>query len=182
MLMTDIEKARRLFKKAGLAFPKIPDELATRLQERDKWVFSTREINISPYDIDYYVHEVNETQVEDYTVLSHSGHGINSYALQYYLVHGPLRMFLHLGWGGVYMDVKANAAKIRDCFSLADAIVLASKTVGRLAAGDRLMIVVSDFYGGYWSPPGENRREYETFSKDPAVVLTEVLHWLRNSQ
>ena len=98
--MSDIEKARRVFRKAGLAFPKIPDELATRLQERGDWVFSTREIDVSPYDLRHYVCEFAGPHVEDYVVLSHSGHGINSYAVQYYVVHGSLGVFLHLGWGG----------------------------------------------------------------------------------
>jgi len=32
--MTDIEKARQLFRDAGLAFPTIPEELAARLKGR----------------------------------------------------------------------------------------------------------------------------------------------------
>ena len=46
-------------------------------------------------------------------MLSHSGHGVNSYAIHYYLVQRPLRMFLQLGWGGVYDDAKEDAAKIQ---------------------------------------------------------------------
>jgi hypothetical protein len=38
--MSDIEKARRLFRDAGLAFPAIPEELAAQLRERDRWLFS----------------------------------------------------------------------------------------------------------------------------------------------
>jgi hypothetical protein len=96
--MTDIGKARRLFHEAGLAFPKIPDEFAPRLKERDEWLFSTREIQASPYNLHHYVREIERNPVEDYVVLSHSGHGANSYAIQYYLVQGALRMFLHLSW------------------------------------------------------------------------------------
>ena len=120
--------------------------------------------------------------MEDYALLCHSGHGINSYALQYYLVHDSLQMFLHLGWGGVYMDAQAEAAKIQECFSLADEIILAAKPVGRLVAGNRLTIVASDFYGSNWSPSGEAPREPDSNFKGPAAVLTEVLHWLRKSR
>ena len=43
--MTDINKARELFSNAGLAFPTLPDELAVKLQERDRWVpFSQRRV------------------------------------------------------------------------------------------------------------------------------------------
>ena len=43
--MTDIEKARQLFRKSKLAFPTILDELAAGLKERDEWLFSTRSQN-----------------------------------------------------------------------------------------------------------------------------------------
>jgi hypothetical protein len=114
--MTDIEKAEQLFRDAGLGFPAIPEELAGQLTERGRWLFSTRPIDTSPYNLRHYVDEVDRTQVKDYALLCHSGHGINSYAIQYYLVQRSLCMFLHLAWGGVYMDAKASAAQIRDCF------------------------------------------------------------------
>lgn len=180
--MTDVEKARRLFQETGLAFPKIPEELAARLKEQDKWLFSTREIDMTPYNLQHYVAEVDETWTEDYAILSHSGHGINSYALQYYLVHGSLCMFLHLGWGGVYMDDKVAKADIRKCFSLADEIGLVVQNTGRLRTGDQLTIVGSDFYGSYWTPPGQSLRAEAEVFKTPAVMLAKVLHWLRSSQ
>jgi hypothetical protein len=176
--MTDIEKARRLFLEAGLAFPTIPEGLAVQLKEQGRWLFSTRKIDDSPYNLQHYVHEVDGTDVEDYAVLSHSGHGVNSYAIQYYLVYGPLRMFLHLGWGGVYMDGDAAAGNIRQCFSLADQIVPAAMTAGRLGAGDRLTVVGSDFYGSYWLVPEQSRLIESRDSKGPAQILGEVLHWL----
>jgi hypothetical protein len=177
--MTDIEKARHLFGEAGLAFPTIPKQLAGGLKEQDKWLFSTRELKMSPYNLHYYVHE-GDGAPREYAVLCHSGHGVNSYAIQYYLVYGPLRMFLHLGWGGVYMDSDAAASKIRECFSLADEIVPAAMTVGKLGAGERLTIVGSDFYGSYWSASGQSRQKERRGSKGPAEVLAEVLHWLKS--
>ncbi len=178
--MTDIEKAMQLFRESGLAFSTIPDQLGARLKELGEWLFSTRETRVSPYNLQHYVREVNETHVEDYAVLSHSGHGVNSYAVQYYVVYGALRMFLHLGWGGVYMDARKAADQIRDCFSLADDIIPAVQTGARLRAGDRLTIVGSDFYGSYWSVPGQRDRGKDT-ELSPAEVLAEVLHWLRSS-
>jgi len=89
-----------------------------------------------------------------------------------------LHMFLHLGWGGVYMDAEAEAAKIRDCFSIADQIVPAAQSVGRFQAGERLLVVGSDFYGSYWLPPGESHGREDADYKKPMEVLTEVLGWL----
>jgi hypothetical protein len=179
--MTGIEKAKRLFHKAGLAFPTIPEELAAQLRELGRWLFSTRPVDIWPYDLQDYVREVEETQVEDYALLCHSGHGVNSYALHYYLVHGSLHMFLQLGWGGIYMDGEAKAATIRDCFSMADRIVPAAQSTGRFQAGERLTIVASDFGGSFWLLPGEkleNWREKVRSNEGPSVVLTQALDWL----
>src|SRR5208282_5272983 len=142
--MTDIEKARQLFRDAGLAFPTIPEELAERLKEHGRWLFSTRPLGMSPYNLQHYLEEVEVSQVKDYAVLSHSGHGVNSYAIQYYLVHGDLQMFLHLGWGGVYMDAKRAAADIAWCFGLADEIVWRMNAVPGVGVRFPLEIVGSD--------------------------------------
>ena len=177
--MSDIQKAQQLFQESGLAFPTIPKELAARLKELGRWVFSTREIEMSPYNLHNYVREADRTHMEDYVVLSHSGHGGNSYAIQYYLVHGTLEMFLHLGWGGVYMDAEKAATQIHTCFSLADEIDPAAQTAGKLIDGARLRIVGSDFYGSYWLAQGKVGPQEELDPQGPAKVLTEALHWLK---
>ena len=177
--LTGIEKARQLFRQAGLAFPTIPNQLAARLKEQGEWLFATRELKIPPYNLNDYVPESRDTP-GDYAVLCHSGHGVNSYAVQYYLVYGPVRMFLFLGWGGVYMDADAAASKIRECFSLADEIVQAAKTVKKLKAGERVTVVGSDFYGSYWFVAGQSRQKERMGPKSPAEVLTEVIHWLKS--
>jgi len=176
--MTGIEKAKHLFQEAGLAFPTIPEEFAPRFKERGSWVFSTRKLEESPYVLDHYVEEAEKNPVKDYIAIAHSGHGVNSYAIQYYLVQGALQMFLHLDWGGVYSDAEKDAAKIKDCFSLADKIVSTAHATAKLRRGDRLTVVGSDFYGSYWLKPGEHRHERRDDSKTPADVLAEVLHWL----
>jgi hypothetical protein len=181
---TDIEKARQLFEDAGLAFPKLPQELAVRLKQLDQWLFSTRPIDVSPYDFEHYVQEAKRTRKEDYAVLAHDGHGINSYAIHYYMVRGPLRMFLQLAWGGVYMDAQAAEAQIRDCFSIADQIVAAAEKPARLQEGQRLTVAVSDFCGSYWLPPGGSRAGTGTKRSDPMDlrplnVLSEALRWLQ---
>jgi hypothetical protein len=182
MPTTDIEKARGVFRGAGLTFPTIPVEIEARLKQQGDWLFTTRKIEMSPYNLQHYVAEVDETDVEDYAVLSHSGHGINSYALQYYLVRGAFRMFLHLGWGGAYMDDEAAKINIRNCFALADQIVPATQGVGRFRAGEHLTVVGSDFYGSYWLSPGNSHREKNVGHKDPVAILTEVLNWLVSSE
>ena len=181
--MSDVNKARELFSNAGLAFPTLPEELAVKLKERDRWVYSTRCIRRWEYELDAYVHEAQGKRIRDYALLSHSGHGINSYAIQYYLVHGHLRMFLHLGWGGVNEDHEKEAAKIRACFLKADEVVQAMvQAAAGFHTGEHLTVVVSDFYGSYWIPPGPSGQREKIHSntqvESPLAALTEVLDWL----
>ena len=175
--LTTVERARQLFRYDGLAFPAIPDELASRLKELGPWLFSSRSIKMSPYNLEHFVREP-AGRAGDYVVLAHSGHGVNSYAIQYYLVHGCLRMFLHLGWGGAYMDAGAEAAKISECFELADRLVQKAEAVGKLDHDGRLTVVVSDFYGSYWLAPGKRRPKPEEGSEKLTEVLNEAVHWL----
>jgi hypothetical protein len=174
--MTDHEKARHLFQMAGLAFPEIPQELAVRLKERGEWLFSTRETEISPYDLYHYVDEGDDAFLEDYAILYQSRHGENSSAIEYYLVHSNLRMFLQLAWGGVHMDAQRAAADIGWCFGLADEIDWTMNAVPRPKWGPSLIIVGSDFHLSYWSAPGKARDEEE---KSPGQVLAEALQWLK---
>jgi hypothetical protein len=183
MPLADLEKARKLFCEAGLSFPKIPESFAAQFKELDNWLFSTREISTSPYLLNYYVAEFDRTQIKDYVVLAHTGHGVNSYALQYYVVCANLGMFLHLGWGGVYAEPEADKAVIRESFSLADKILLAAETVGRFKNNGRMKIVACDFDDSHWSPPGNQLAKKESdSSKRPAEVLADALHWLTTSQ
>jgi hypothetical protein len=97
-----------------------------------------------------------------------------------------MNMFLHLGWGGVYMDANAAAAQIRDYFSIADQAVKAAQRAGRFQAGERLTVVGSDFYGSYWLPPGRVSPREACGSQvplhaKPLEVLAEALGWLKNN-
>jgi hypothetical protein len=83
------------------------------------------------------------------------------------------------------MGEKAAAVKIRECFSIADQIVTAAPKVGRFQAGERLIVVVSDFYGSYWLSPRESRGGKYADRKDPSDLkpleaLTEALGWLKS--
>jgi hypothetical protein len=185
MATTDVEEAKWLFRKAELGFPQIPDELEALLKKQSKWWFSTRQTDVSPYSLQDYVCEFGQKHVEDYALLCHHGHGANSYAIHYYLVrsteHGRLAMFLQLAWGGIYMDNDAEAAKIRQCFALADRVVQAALTSDRLQPDECFTIVVSDLYGSYMAPPGVTcPQRYSDYVHHvrPQIALSQAICWL----
>ena len=65
--MEDIDKAKELFTKAGLKFPKIPEELSVRLKEKGKWIFSKKEIDMSPYNLQHYTAEADKSQMDNFS-------------------------------------------------------------------------------------------------------------------
>jgi hypothetical protein len=95
--------ATATFTKAGLPLPPIPSEFVVGLKEIEPWCFASRRVTgIEMYFFDRYLKEVRTSRVPAYVALSHAGHGINSYSLNYDLVVGSLALFAQVSWGGVY--------------------------------------------------------------------------------
>ena len=111
--------AATILRTEGLELPFVPLELARRFRRRRPWCFASRQVRPSPYRFEHYVGEGDA--VSDYCLIAHAGHGVNSHALHYYLVRGPLRLFLQIQWGGVYEDKPAATARANVCFGLAAA-------------------------------------------------------------
>lgn len=176
--VTGWDAARALFTAWGMALPAVPAEFAAALREVDARTFSTRALPESPYHLRYYLEEGTDAPAP-YCVLAHTGHGVNSHAIQYYLVNAQLRLFLHLAWGGVYMDEDAARANIRECFELADAIV-AAVPAGEGTSQPRLTLVASDFYGGDWWT-GDTPASWPLPRRQPAEVLIAALAVLSGS-
>jgi len=173
----DLRQANRLFNQAGLPLPKLPPQLARRLRMQGPWIFSTREPVPFPYNLNWYVREFDRG-VNDYAVLSHSGHGINSYALQYYIaLRGTFGLFLHLAWGGGYMDREETTKAVCECFLLADRI-LAHCQSEKARWNGKLKVVACDFYGSYWTIDGRDPAGASRSLVPPREVLKDVLAWL----
>ncbi|OOY51420.1 hypothetical protein [Solemya velum gill symbiont] len=175
------KSARSLFKSAGLPFPTIPEPLAAKLEHRDKWLFSTRKIEVPPYFLQQYAEEFESGQVTDYVILSHDGHGINSYAIQYYLVQQGLGLFLHLKWGGVYTNNEKAVADISAAFDVADRIVAWIESM-RDDLKHPVQIVASDFYGCYWMIGGEKQDEWDAWENTPLKALNAILESLQSKK
>ena len=82
--------------------------------------------------------EAVKQDIEDYVLLAHAGHGVNSYAIHVFVVHGPLALFLQVPWGGVYMDPKKSARRLADVFDCAGQLITAVReadTTDRLEPG-----------------------------------------------
>ncbi len=149
-----LEVACQLFTQEGIPFPFIPPEMRPAFAELSEWVYGTRPDAPWLYEIRKYVREAGTEQVADYLLLGHAGHGIQSYAMHYYLVRGPLALFLQIGWGGAYMDKEMVASSMTARFAQAEELIQAMEVAQRkdcFRPGGRLVISISDFYGSSWT-------------------------------
>ena len=155
--MSALEEARQRFEQAGLPFPPIPPEFTGSIQRLEPWVFGTRTDEANLYYIDVFVDETLRGDAPEYVLLGHSGRGTNSWAIHYFLVRGPLALFVQIGWGGALTSAEDNAAaagKLARIFADTQRLIEAAdeaRRSGRLAGGERYLAQVSGFYGSQWA-------------------------------
>jgi hypothetical protein len=171
-----LDTVKRLFSEAGLPLPPIPSNLAPQLQPLKEWVFGTRFDTPDPYDFDWYVREyLSNAIAEDYLVFGHDGHGINSYALHYYLVRGPLAVFDQLAWGGVYTTnnlaldlIKTHFVQLQDMIEALDTAL----DRGLLDPNERFILVLSDFSTSRWTRTNAPLLDNLEWKTEPNSLLT----------
>ena len=180
-------RARELYTREGLPFPPVPDHLAARLEADGEAVFTTRDLEWGPYNIEIFVQEMVEgNHPDEYAVLGFDGHGTNSWATHYFLVQPGLALFLQLPWGGAYDDPDEARRLISQAFEWAAAIQAAVQRNlpdGAIPAGWRLLVVRSDFTqsGWAWLPhpaPGSDRitwHEADDILNEATSALLDVL-------
>ena len=197
-----LAKAREELGASALPLPPFPADIVPSLRRLGAWCYATRMPEFRPYNFAEFAAAARAGRVEDIALLAQAGHGINSWALHYYLVQGPLHLFIQLGWGGVYNDEARARAEITACYALAAEIQgLAKEAMARgvLTETHTLTVAISDFYGSWWKeetvdPPsdslfGDSDSERWAQSdvrcdpwnrKPPQEVLQEVVAWLRS--
>lgn len=137
-----------LFEGWGLAFPPVPGDLAPALRVLGPGLLGTREGVPSPYDLGWFLADL-ASDPSDYLVVGHAGHGVNSWAMHYYLVHGPLALLLQVPWGGAYMDSEAATAAVGAAFADARELLAAADALG-LTPGEHLVVVESGAAPSRW--------------------------------
>jgi len=108
----------------------VPASLAGHLHEDYEDTFSTHnDFEVSPYAFEHWAREPKECEVEDYVLVAHAGHGVNSSAMHYFLAIDRLQLFLQIPWGGIYMDKTMSTALVAEAFRLAYELVEAVEAV-----------------------------------------------------
>jgi hypothetical protein len=101
----------------------MPGELASRLERKEPWFWSTRVLGRGDlYDPTLVVAEATKP-VDDYLAIAHVGHGANSYFLTYQLVYRRLALFAQVAWGGLGRSEKAAAQGVRSMFAAVTSLI-----------------------------------------------------------
>jgi hypothetical protein len=193
-----VEEMYRLFGGADLLAPPVPVELRPQVRQVSgrKWAYATRVVvPMTMYLFRHYILEVLKRPVEDYVAVSHAGHGVNSYAINYQLVHGPVAVFAQEGWGGIYYDEEQATANVNKLLGLCTELVEALPAVSEPhRRGGRLIVVESPLRDASvceWlaEPLGDEvtaiewyRQRVERVSAEPLPALTEAIRLVRAGQ
>jgi hypothetical protein len=150
---SNLVKLQAYFEAEGLPVPPLPAQLSSRLEVVGYQTFGTRPATPSLYFLERYLAELENQAPPDYLLIGAAGHGVESYALHYYLVLGPLAIFIQLGWGGASTDRAKAAQRITASFEQATRLIEATeqaRLAGKLEPSSRLLVVISSFSGNYW--------------------------------
>lgn len=166
-----LEAAQAWLAEEGIPFPSMPVELQNALKPISEGIFSSRStLPATPYFTHPFIEEVKTQSVDNYALLAFDGHGMNSYAIHYYLVYGPLAFFLQVSWGGAYMDREKAQAGISSVFAKVNPIIEAAMKVDESKASSRFILSASSFYGIRWRQLGVDEDWYDEGSGFDAAL------------
>jgi hypothetical protein len=142
----DLDEMCRRFQGAGLTVPPVPSALRPSVRKLGDWVFATREVDPMAMYL-FRDPAAMVTDTPDFVAVSHAGHGVNSYSINYQLRYGPVAVCAQVAWGGVYSDPETTAADVRQMFDhCARLIAAVEATTPRFEGSARCLLVVqSDF-------------------------------------
>lgn len=148
-----VESAAAVFSGESLRMPFVPERLAVAVRSRGALVFGTREAEEGLYALEHYVSELEQPGLGDYLLMGFDGHGMVSQGLHYYLVSGPLALFLQLSYGNPFADEATSRRRIDGALGLAEQLyrdIADAEKGGKFPSGQRLVVVESDFSSSRW--------------------------------
>ena len=145
--------AEAVFSGESVLLPFVPQVFAAAVRPRGPQVFGTRDPQPAVYALEHYVSELEQPGLEDYLLVGFDGHGIASQALHYYLVFGPLALFIQRSHGNPFADRANSRRRINGALELAELLyrdVTQAGRAGKLPPDKRLVVVESDFSRSRW--------------------------------
>ncbi len=141
-----------LLPRQGIPAPPVPHELVDDLEVLGRWRFGTCPLDRPLLDIEGWIARAATAPPAPWLVLGHDGQGIMGQAVHYYLLAGPL---------AVLLQERLDALADRPAFPILEAAFATlpglldrleqAATRGRIAAGERWLLVWSDIVPGRWA-------------------------------
>ncbi|WP_028601038.1 hypothetical protein [Ottowia thiooxydans] len=154
-MSTDSINAQAFLRAEGLGFPELPHELSAQLSERSPGVYSSCELVVSPYDMEAHVAKLlRSDRPKDYAVLAIDTQGVNNGAFHYFLVSGPLALFVQLPWAGALKDAAPSRKEIDRVLDWAAPLLDRLSELqerGRLESDRRLVAVITHLSEARWA-------------------------------
>ena len=193
----DFARVERLLAEAGLTMPPMPEMAEARLKEREDDCFSTRTFKVSPADLLHYVRKAIGGVSPDYVLVALGRDGRTADALHFFLVQGPLQLFLQDGLGRRL----GRPAQAGD--GAGQRLLRLGPSTGRggprtpcgragLRRAGRLTVVGSDLGESFWEVarrrdergerPSRPLRGKNRGARGPREVLEEAVRWCRESR
>jgi hypothetical protein len=143
--MDAVVAARAFFASQKLPFPPLPAHFEAKLGAVSEHLFATLPVNVSAFDLEVWADEVSASSAP-LALLGVDGRGINSWAMHYYLVDGPLALFVQSPWGGAYddeADARSRITRAFDTCAKLQQLVDETMRLGKMPARQRLLVVHS---------------------------------------
>lgn len=99
---------KTVLRRERLPLPPVPRPLQERLGVLDQRTWGTRPLLVSLYDIQAHAEQTVDDP-EDFVLIGHAGHGVNSWFFHCYISQGPLTVLVQAPWGGRLTDAKSAA-------------------------------------------------------------------------
>lgn len=152
---TDLRHAEAFLRTEGLVLPGLPAALAAQMRERAPGIYATRALEAPPYALQAHVGALlRSAQPGDFAVVALDGHGVQSWAFHFYLVDGPLALFIQLPWGGAYSDATTARTEIERVLAWARPLpqrLAELQQQGHLQPAQKLLVVLTRFSESRWT-------------------------------
>lgn len=169
---TCLEKARQAFASERLQFPPLPGRFASTLDAESDHLFVSgpAPVPYGPYSLTSWAFGVG-ANTEAFAVAGFDGGGFNSWAAHYFVVEGPLGLFVQENWGGIYMDADKQRSLIAIAFDKSaklQAKILQAQNRNLIPSGQRLVVIDSPIceHRCYWVKDVEGIEGVKSVTED----------------
>ena len=139
------------------------------VRKLEPWQWGTRRFDAMDHYLfrdDFIESLLSEPALTPRFMISHAGHGINSYSINVHIVTESAIVYTQAGWGGVYHDSERASREVNDMIESVAAFLKHSEPI-HTAPEVRNVLIMSNFRGvhvaGTCVPGAMSQDEIETW-------------------